>query len=92
MVVDAPLALYRRNGQNYLRNGNSSDKTYACIKDNKFYVWLYRDSKEQSYPTTVNYYTGSRNARRTYTMSRSNYNKAVNTYKYSSSVKFQKVR
>lgn len=87
-----PLTLYRKNGQNYLWNGNSSDKTYACIKDNRFYVLIYRNSKEQSYPTRVNYYTGSRSAHKTYTMSRSNYNKAVNTYKYSSSVKFQKVR
>lgn len=87
-----PLTLYRKNGQNYLWNGNSSDGTYACIKDNRFYVLIYRNSKEQYYPTSVNYYTGSRTARITYTMSRSNYNKAINTYKYSSSVKFQKVR
>ena len=87
-----PLTLYRKNGQNYLWNGNSSDGTYACIKDNRFYVLIYRNSKEQYYPTSVNYYTGSRNARITYTMSRANYNKVINTYKYSSSVKFEKVR
>lgn len=87
-----PLTLYKKNGQNYLWNGTSSDKTYACIKDNRFYVVVYQDSKEQYYPTSVNYYKGSRKACKTYTMSNSNYNKAIRTYKYGSSVKFQKVR
>lgn len=87
-----PLTLYKKNGQNYLWNGTSSDKTYACIKDNRFYVWGYLNSKEQYCPTSVIYYKGSRKTYKTYTMSKSNYNKAIKTYKYISSIKFQKVR
>ena len=87
-----PLTLYKKNGQNYLGNGTSSDKTYACIKDNQFYVLGYLNSKEQYCPASVIYYKGSRKVYKTYTMSKSNYNKATKAYKYGSSVKFKKVR
>ena len=53
---DRPLTLYKRNGKYYLWNGNSSDKIYACIRENKLCVVTCRDSKERHYSTTAEKY------------------------------------
>lgn len=86
-----PLALYKRNGNYYLWNGNSSDKTFACVRNDCFYVIVNRNSKEKYYKTSINYERTGRTTYKTYTVSRENYVNMNKKYKYYKAVKFQKV-
>lgn len=84
------ISIGRKDGNNYLINGTSSDKVVANIRGNRLCMTHYLNTKERNYTTqkriekTPNYLSTS------YWMSYSNYSKAVKKFKNVKTIKFKK--